>query len=443
MLLAASAALPRPAAAHLKLTSAKPARGDTLHTALSQLELHFTEKLELQYTTIVIVTATGDTIRGTVQSLGADGKSVALVLAQPLTDGAYKVVWRAAGDDGHVVNGNYNFTVAGVPPPVAAPLVDTTKQDRSAIAPDAPQADPNLRSTAVAVRWLNFVFLLLAIGGVVFHALLLGRARSRPSDANDWIAIEKAATRLALFAGIGSLVIAVPRLALQSSALNGAAHTWDIGLLKKLITTTNWGHGWILQVLGSVGYLMAVFASEPESGTAWWLAGASAIVLAFAPAFSGHAAAIEQSRAITVTNDAAHVFAASTWIGTLMYVLLIAVPVCMGRRAFEQLALLVRKFSPLALFAASVAAITGTVSALEHIGPVTDLWRTPYGRALSVKLMFIVLVALMGFYNWRRVRPGLGTKEATISLRRVATGEIAFALMVLLTTAVLIALPTP
>jgi putative copper export protein len=167
------------------------------------------------------------------------------------------------------------------------------------------------------------------------------------------------------------------------------------------------------------------------------------VVLAFAPAFSGHAAAIEQTRLITVTNDAAHVFFASTWLGTLTYILGVAVPVCMARRAFEQLALLVRKFSPLALLAASAAALTGTVSALEHIGPLSDLLNTPYGRALSVKLICVFLVAFMGFYNWRKVRPGLGNKEATVSLRRVAGGEVTFALLVLLVTAVLIALPTP
>jgi copper transport protein len=436
---------PLPAAAHLKLDSSKPARGDTVRTALTQLELHFSLRVELRYTTVTLITAAGDTIRTTVEVTGANGRDIVARLARPLTDGNYKVVWHTAGPDGHVVNGNYDFVVSGVSPPVAAPATfDTsTVVDSSRIAPDAPERDPNLRSVAIAVRWFNFVFLLLAIGGVIFHALLLGHQRSRPADINHWAAIEQAATRLAMIAGIGSLVIAVPRLALQSSALNGAANTWNFGLLKTLLMDTNWGHGWVLQVLGSVGFLMAVFAAEPGKGGAWWLAAASTVVLAFGPAFSGHAAAMEQTRAITVTNDAAHVFAASTWLGTLTYMLAVALPVCMARRAFEQLALLVRKFSPLALLAASAAALTGTVSALEHIGPLTDLWQTPYGRALSVKLACVFLVALMGFYNWRWVRPGLGTKEATVHLRRTALGEVTFALMVLLVTAVLIALPTP
>jgi copper transport protein len=436
---------PLPAAAHLKLDSSKPARGDTVRTALTQLELHFSLRVELRYTTVTLVTAQGDTIRTTVQVTGANGRDVAATLPTPLSDGTYKVVWHTAGPDGHVVNGSYEFVVSGVSPPVtAAAAVDTTTaRDSAQIAPDAPQRDENLRSIAVAVRWFNFIFLLLAIGGVIFHALLLGRAAARPADINHWAAIEQRATRLAMIAGIGSLVMAVPRLALQSSALNGAANTWNLGLIKTLLLDTNWGHGWVLQVLGSVGYLMAVFAAEPGKGGAWWLAAASTVVLAFAPAFSGHAAAMEQTRAITVTNDAAHVFAASTWLGTLTYILVVALPVCMARRAFEQLALLVRKFSPLALLAASAAALTGTVSALEHIGPLTDLWNTPYGRALSVKLGCVFLVALMGFYNWRWVRPGLGTKEATVHLRRSALGEVTFALMVLLVTSVLIALPTP
>jgi putative copper export protein len=214
-------------------------------------------------------------------------------------------------------------------------------------------------------------------------------------------------------------------------------------MLATLLRETSWGTGWVLQVLGSAGFLLAVFAAEPESTGAWWLAGASAVVLAFAPAMSGHAAAMEQSRAITVTNDAAHVLAASAWVGTLACILCAGLPVALRRRSFEPLAMLVRRFSPLALMAAAAAALTGTVGALEHLGPLSDLWRTAYGRALTLKLFAVASVGVFGFFNWRQVRPNLGTEAATHRLRRSGGTEIGLALLVLLATAVLIALPTP
>ena len=52
-------------------------------------------------------------------------------------------------------------------------------------------------------------------------------------------------------------------------------------------------------------------------------------------------------------------------------------------------------------------------------------------------------VAALGFYNWRRVLPTLGDDDATHRLRRSARAELGLGLVVLLVTAVLVALPTP
>ena len=52
-------------------------------------------------------------------------------------------------------------------------------------------------------------------------------------------------------------------------------------------------------------------------------------------------------------------------------------------------------------------------------------------------------VAALGFYNWRRVLPTLGDDAATHRLRRSARVELGLGLVVLLVTAVLVALPTP
>ena len=102
---------------------------------------------------------------------------------------------------------------------------------------------------------------------------------------------------------------------------------------------------------------------------------------------------------------------------------------------------LVRTFSPFALFAAAVAIFTGTVSAFVHIKAISELWTTPYGQTLSIKLFVVLLTATTGAYNWKVVSPRLGSQEATLHIRRSALAEIIIAATIIAVTAVLVALP--
>ena len=68
---------------------------------------------------------------------------------------------------------------------------------------------------------------------------------------------------------------------------------------------------------------------------------------------------------------------------------------------------------------------------------------SPYGDALIVKLLLVAAVFALGAWNWRRQRPTLGTEEATMSVRRSATGELVMATLVLVATSVVVSLPSP
>jgi copper transport protein len=104
---------------------------------------------------------------------------------------------------------------------------------------------------------------------------------------------------------------------------------------------------------------------------------------------------------------------------------------------------MVSAFSPVALSGAAVAGLTGVVSALLHFASVSQLWSTAYGRTLLIKLALLLLVAGIGFYNWRFVLPSLHGAESPSRLRRSAGTELATGAVVLLVTAVLVALSPP
>jgi putative copper export protein len=63
--------------------------------------------------------------------------------------------------------------------------------------------------------------------------------------------------------------------------------------------------------------------------------------------------------------------------------------------------------------------------------------------ALDVKLIFVLIVVVLGAWNWRRVRPSLGVEGSEETIRRSARMELTFAGLVLIATSVLVSLPSP
>ena len=104
---------------------------------------------------------------------------------------------------------------------------------------------------------------------------------------------------------------------------------------------------------------------------------------------------------------------------------------------------LVNSFSPLALTASTIVAITGATTAWLHLKRISALWTTSYGLALMVKLVLVLIVVVLGAWNWKRVRPALAKEGSELTIRRSATMELAFAALVLIATSVLVTLPSP
>ena len=103
---------------------------------------------------------------------------------------------------------------------------------------------------------------------------------------------------------------------------------------------------------------------------------------------------------------------------------------------------LIHAFSPTALAFAGISATTGVFAAWLHLGDVSALWQTDYGRTLLVKLAILSLVAGTGAYNWLRVKPTLGTATSVTRIRRSARIELVVGAFVVIVTSVLVATPT-
>ncbi|WP_433796446.1 copper resistance CopC family protein [Actinoplanes sp. CA-252034] len=117
--LSATLAPGTPAWAHATLVSADPAEGVTLVTAPSAVTLEFNERLNPDFTTIVV----SDTAQQRVAASPAtvDGARGTLTLTAALSNGGYTVAYRVVSVDGHTVQGSYPFTLADPRLPAAVP----------------------------------------------------------------------------------------------------------------------------------------------------------------------------------------------------------------------------------------------------------------------------------------------------------------------------------
>lgn len=468
----ATALTPAPASAHGRLKSASPGVGARVEAAPRELRLGFTEAPELAYTAVQLLDEGGRRL-----PLGAPAaageKAIAVRVPEPLGPGEYTVVWRTAAADGHPTHGVYTFTVlapaSGVAPRAGVLAERPAGAGRARAGPEAaagltpPGVAPAMRMhhvppeealfdasspAYVVVRLLFYLALATVIGAVAFRLLVLGwMARQQGAVALQTIeaAASSSAARIGT-AAAGSLVaVAVLRLYAQSVALHGAEYALAPDRLGMLLVRTVWGWAWVLQVVATAVAIGGFAAARRGRHGGWELAAAAAAAVALSAALSGHAAGADVT-GYAVIIDTLHVIGAGGWLGGLLVLVLAGVARARtaqeGRRG-AVVAELVNAFSPMALGFAALTVVTGVLNGLMHVDALAELWSTPYGRVLLIKVGVVAGLACTGAYNWRYVKPSLGRDEATRHFRRSAVAELVIAAIVLAVTAVLVALPLP
>jgi putative copper export protein/methionine-rich copper-binding protein CopC len=447
------ASLPARAWAHPFLRRSTPAASDTVGAGPTELRLVFSEPIELRFTRVQLVGPDG--AAGSLGTLTIVADSLGIVVVPVngvLPRGGYIVRWQAAGDDGHIVRGEYAFTVLARPDggeaagAVPAPH-DLPSPGMPHTATAADQQGFDAGSPAfVALRWIMYLGLLGIIGSVAFEGIVLALMRRRGGEAGRRLAetVRAPAGGVGL-AAAAVLLLSVPgRLVAQTVAMHGG-QSFDATLVTGMLAHTMWGWSWLAQ-LGAGMLAFAAFRRASRGQGGWGLAAVAAVVLAFTPAFAGHAIAAERWIPVAVLSDGIHVLGAAGWLGTLGVLVIVGIPAALRMEEADRgsaAADLVNAFSPVALVCAGTAAATGVLSAVIHIGRIPDLWQTGYGQILLLKLAILSVVAGTGAFNWRKVRPVLGDELGARRIRRSATIEVAVATAVLLVTAILVALPTP
>ncbi|MFA9564273.1 MAG: copper resistance D family protein, partial [Acidimicrobiales bacterium] len=170
---------------------------------------------------------------------------------------------------------------------------------------------------------------------------------------------------------------------------------------------------------------LAVLAWRPRASWSW-IAGAAAVA---GFALTGHPRA-SSPVAVTVVANAVHLLAAGLWIGGLIVVFL-----SFRQRSPDVVARIVERFSWIAFFTFSAAAVVGVVLAWAEVRALRALTSTTYGWILIAKVVVVAAVGAIALYNRHRLVPRIADSQSRRILARTISVEIiGFLVIIALTT---------
>ena len=250
--------------------------------------------------------------------------------------------------------------------------------------------------------------------------------------------------RLRLVAAVSALVLvlgAAARLYAQTWSVFGLDEPVTLELVRLIGIESRWAGGW--QPQAAVAVLAVVGAAwwTRQPGRGWWLTALAAAGAWITLPLTGHAASFDTF--LPHLAQVAHGIGAGLWVGALAVVVAVASPLHREPQGLGRFADLVRRFSPMALAAVATIALSGAVTGVFYLASVDDLWATPYGRALLLKVVLFLATGAVGACNWRRLTPRLGEASGPDRLLRSARLELLLAAAVLLVTAVLVHVAMP
>jgi putative copper export protein len=275
---------------------------------------------------------------------------------------------------------------------------------------------------------IQFVGYFLAVGAVGFRFGIVRRVHGMTDEARTILRPDNAA----LLGILGVLLIALSALGgpyIQSILQH---KTYAQSLPKNL---NPFELKLAMLALAFAGFALV----RLNASLGWAIAGIAVIVVVLQPLYTGRLAG---------KVNAVHILGASTWLGTLLVLAIVGIRGLINSGASPRdravlVADLVNSFSPLALTASTIVAITGLTTAWLHLKRLSSLYTTSYGLTLLVKLSLVLGVVILGAWNWKRVRPSLGAEGSEHTIRRSAKMELTFAGLVLIATSVLVTLPSP
>jgi copper transport protein len=404
-------AFPASAFAHATLMHTGPTFRQRLLVSPSAVWLKFDQGVKALPTSITVYSSEGDVV-----SLPAhEGKNANYVIAplrRALPKDAYTVRWHAISGDGHVVSGVYTFGIrTAAPPPTEA------------FGASGPTRTEHI------VRWLYFLSLALLVGGIGFRVLVV-RAPLPPRAERRFYALTGIGALATLNVGILAFVLRA------EDALQLPFGRLLYGDLSPIVSGTRFGQAFIAMTLGfALVTALLYLAWLTERTVLIWPAFVIGLAFVSGLSLSGHSAADAGSSWKSELADWVHLSAACLWIGGLVQLAAVVLPLAPDLRRAALL-----RFSTLATALVALLLAAGTYLSILRLPHVHDLWSTGYGHVLLVKLGLVTVALAWGGVHRLVVVPDVarGGEGLFGRLPRSVLGESFVGMAVLLAAAVLV-----
>ncbi len=295
-------------------------------------------------------------------------------------------------------------------------------------------AEESVTASGLALEYAGFLAYFGIFGALGFRWLVLLRTNASRihADGATGASLALAEIGAARIGVIGTLFMVF------NLFMGISARAADRGITFSAAITAG-GNRYIIAFGFALVFLVSFAIAIKRVRAGWIIAAVAGICYALQNITSGRWASLV---------NPLHEVAASLWIGTLFVLVVAGLPAILrgdlsSDRRGNLVADMVGTFSPVAIGASLLLVITGITTAWRHLKFVAALWTTSYGYALDVKLCLVAIVVALGAWNWRRMRPRLGTEDAGRDIHRSATRELFFAGLVLVVTGVLVSLPGP
>jgi copper transport protein len=371
-----------PASAHAQLISSNPTSGAALDTAPNELTLQFSESVTQVPEAMKLLASDGAAMP--LGPVTVTGHTLHVAMPGTLPDAGYVFVYRVISADSHPVAGAITFTVG-----------ETATAASASTVTDAVGGSGSHRVSVLSGlnRAVGFAGVILLVGVPVFVVVCRREVAVLAGDA---------AVRGLTLAGGGLVTLtALAGLPLQGARSVGGGVGDGFGELDTVLDTA-YGKAALARI-AFVVLLLVALATAARMRSALEVAGVAAVAVLATFARSGHPAVAEHS-VLTMADDVAHFGAVALWIGGLVVLALRVLPLDRSGPASVDTRAVLARWSPLAMSAVVVLALTGSIQAWRELRSVESFYDTAYGRWILVKIAGLVLMLALAEFGRRRIR---------------------------------------
>lgn len=379
--------------AHAFVIGSNPAPATSLSTPPSQVEVDFVDPIDMRYSQIKVLDSNGKSVNNNDWHFITADHEKTVVTLPPIPNGIYTVYTKVLdATDGHTTTNAFVFAVGEpVPQNLLNAKTNVSFSDIVSI-PNAIARYPSLAGQIIVV-------------GAAFSSFWLWMPVSRISALRDAfvstrVQIDKKMTKIVL---IGSIVI----LGGDFAMIAAVAISINAGFLDAINTT--FGNMWVIRMvlsLALLGVALVAYLKQKKSnvvlpkGQVAALFGLGVAVLATTTLISHGAAS---GKILPPMLDFAHNVVASLWIGSVIYLAFVVMPLLKQIRDYRVgvsiLSLAIPRFSTIVVALLGIVVMTGPTLLYVLEDNLSLTLASIYGEILIVKLSLAGAMIGLGAFN--------------------------------------------